>query len=169
MAAAQLFRSSGDGTYKQIAEDYLRERKENYSEEPFVFYGVLAYISAEKGTDRDLCTAVMRDMVERTESICKDVKKDSLFGTGTRTVESNLSNMLHLSFVNYLTPSKEYTVIIENTIQYMGGLNESGICYMGADGSWINAVTADGRGFEWNGIMLLAMSDMLKNFSEAAM
>lgn len=168
-AAAQLFRSTNDGKYKKIAEDYLKDRKENYSEEQFVFYGVLAYISAEKGTDRDLCTSIMRDMVERTESICKEVKEDSLFGTGTRTIEDNVSNMLHLSFVNYLTPSKEYTVIIENTIQYMGGLNESGICYMGADGKWNNAAAVNGRSFEWNGIVLLGMSDMLRNFSEAEM
>ena len=166
-AAAQLFKASTDGTYKKIAEDYLREKKENYSEEQFVFYGALAYISAEKGTDRKLCSAVMMDMVERTESICKEVEQDTIFGTGTRSVERNLSNMLHLSFVNYLTPSKEYTVIIENTIQYMGGLNESGICYIGADGKWNNSVEAEEQSFEWNGIMLLGMSDMLINFSEA--
>ena len=166
-AAAQLFRSSNDAAYKKIAEDYLREKKENYSEEPFVFYGVLAYISAEKGTDRDLCTAIMKDMVDRIEDICKEVKNDDLFGTGTRTTESNMANMLHLSFVNYLTPSKEYTVIIENTIKYMGGLNESGICYMGATGKWNNAAAADERTFEWKGIMLLGISDMLRNFNEA--
>ena len=166
-AAAQLFRTSNDAAYKKIAEDYLREKKENYSEEQFVFYGVLAYISAEKGTDRDLCTAVMKDMVERTEDICEEVRNDDLFGTGTRTAESNMANMLHLSFVNYLTPSKEYTVIIENTIKYMGGLNESGICYMGAAGKWNSAAAVDGRTFEWKGIMLLGISDMLRNFNEA--
>ena len=166
-ATAQLFRTSNDAAYKKIAEDYLREKKENYSEEQFVFYGVLAYISAEKGTDRDLCTAVMKDMVERTEDICEEVRNDDLFGTGTRTAESNMANMLHLSFVNYLTPSKEYTVIIENTIKYMGGLNESGNCYMGAAGKWNSAAAVDGRTFEWKGIMLLGISDMLRNFNEA--
>lgn len=166
-AAAQIFKSGNGGKYKKIAEDYLRERQENYSGDKFVFYGVLAYISAVKGTDRDLCNAIMKDMVERTESICKEVKKDSLFGTGTRAIETNMLNMLHLSFVNYLTPSKEYTVIIENTLQYMGGLNESGTCYMGADGKWNSAATVDGQSLEWSGIMLLGMSDMLRNISEA--
>ncbi|MDE5696226.1 MAG: glycoside hydrolase family 9 protein [Lachnospiraceae bacterium] len=158
-AAAQLFKADGGETYKAIAERFLREKKEDYSGERFVFYGVLAYISAEKGTDRDLCTYIMRDMVDRVEAICEEVKQDSVFGTGTRTAGENMSNMLHLSFVNYLTPSKEYTVIIENTIQYMGGLNEHGICYMGADGTQM-------PGFEWKGIILLGMSDMISNINE---
>lgn len=165
-AAAQLFRAEGSEKYRIITEEFLREKEEDYSGERFVFYGVLSYISAEKGTDRDLCTYIMKDMVTRVENICEEVKKDTFFGIGTRTIESNMSNMLHLSFVNYLTPSKEYTVIIENTIQYIGGLNENGICYMGADGIWLNTENTDGRSFEWNGIMLLGMSDMLKNFSE---
>ncbi|MDE7478535.1 MAG: glycoside hydrolase family 9 protein [Lachnospiraceae bacterium] len=166
-AAAQLYKSEGDDQYRTIAEEYLREKKEDYSSERFVFYGVLAYISAERGTDRDLCTYIMKDMVGRVEAICEEVEQDSFFGTGTRAIEDNMSNMLHLSFVNYLTPSKEYTIIIENTIQYMGGLNEDGICYIGADGVWKNMDEAQGQNFEWKGIMLLGMSDMLRNFSEA--
>lgn len=165
-AAAQFFKAEGKEQYKTLTEEFLKEKKEDYSSERFVFYGVLSYISAEKGTDRDLCTYIMKDMVARIEHICEEAKKDTFFGIGTRTIESNMSNMLHLSFVNYLTPSKEYTVIIENTIQYIGGLNENGICYMGADGIWQNTEATYGRSFEWNGIMLLGMSDMLKNFSE---
>lgn len=158
-AAAQLFKAGGGEKYKAIAEKFLREKQEDYSGERFVFYGVLAYISAEKDTDRDLCTYIMKDMVDRVEAICEDARKDNIFGTGTRTIEENMSNMLHLSFVNYLTPSKEYTVIIENTIQYMGGLNEDGICYIGADGTQVQS-------FEWKGIMLLSVSDMIGNINE---
>lgn len=158
-AAAQLFHTDGGVEYKTIAEEFLRARGGDYSGERFVFYGVLAYISAEKGTDRDLGTYIMRDMVDRVEAICEDVKQDDIFGTGTRTVEDNMSSMLHLSFVNYLTPSKEYTMIIENTIQYMGGLNEAGICYMGADGAQVKSL-------EWRGILLFGMGDMIENINE---
>ena len=145
--------------YKTIAEQFLREKTQDYSSEGFVFYGVLAYISAAKGTDRDLCTYIMRDMVDRVEAICEEVEQDSIFGTGTRTVEESISNMLHLSFVNYMTPSKEYTVIIENTIKYMGGLNEGGISYIGADGTQMQR-------FEWKGIMLFSMSDTIGNITQ---
>ncbi len=124
-----------------------------------MFYGVLAYISAEEGTDRDLCTYIMRDMVDRVEAICEEARQDDILGTGTRTTEENMSDMLHLSFVNYLTPSKEYTVIVENTIQYMGGLSVDGTCYLGTTGAQIQR-------FEWRGILLLGMSDMIRNINE---
>lgn len=165
-AAAQLFKSDGGKEYKAAAEEFLRERKEDYSAGQFVFYGVLAYISGGTGIDRDLCTDIMGDMAERAKNISSKAEEDVFFGTGTRTAEGNMSNMLHLSFVNYVMPSKEYTVIIENTIQYMGGCNEDGICYMGADGVWLNTQEIQGRSFEWNGIMLLAMSDVLRNLRE---
>lgn len=165
-AAAQLFRSEGSEAYRTIAETFLQEKKEDYTSERFVFYGVLAYISAERDTDRDLCTYVIQDIVDKVEADCKEIEKDHLFGIGTRSAEENMSHMLHLSFVNYLTPSKEYTAIIENTIQYMGGLNEHGICYVGADGVWSDTESVQGHPYEWKGILLLGMSDMLGNFSE---
>lgn len=158
-AAAQLFKAEGGAAYKAIAEQFLREKAENYFSERFVFYGVLSYISAQKGTDRDLCTYIMRDMVDRVEVICEEADQDSVFGTGTRTAEENISNMLHLSFVNYMTPSKEYTIIVENTIKYMAGLNEDGSCYIGADGTQVQS-------FEWKGIMLFGMSDMIGNINQ---
>lgn len=165
-AAVQLYRTEGDAAYRTIAETFLQEKKEDYTSEPFVFYGVLAYISAEKDTDRDLCTHMMQDIVDKVEADCEEIEQDYLFGVGTRSAEENMSHMLHLSFVNYLTPSKEYTAIIENTIQYMGGLNEHGICYVGADGVWSDIEAIQGHPFEWSGILLLGMSNMLGNFSE---
>lgn len=158
-AAAQLFKADGGAGYKAIAEQFLREKAEDYSSDRFVFYGVLSYISTEKGTDRDLCTYIMKDMVDRVEAICEEVEQDGVFGTGTRTVEENISNMLHLSFVNYMTPSKEYTIIVENTIKYMAGLNEGGICYIGADGTQVQS-------FEWKGILLFSMSDLIGNINQ---
>lgn len=158
-AAAQLFKAEGGESYRITAEQFLREKAEDYSSERFVFYGVLAYISAEEGTDRDLCTYIMRDMVDRVEAICEEARQDDILGTGTRTIEENMSDMLHLSFVNYLTPSKEYTVIVENTIQYMGGLSVDGTCYLGTTGAQIQR-------FEWRGILLLGMSDMIRNINE---
>lgn len=164
-AAAQLFHEEGSEQYKKIAEAFLKEKEADYFDGQFVFYGVLAYISAEKGTDRDLCTYIMQDLMDRTEGICEAAKEDTVFGVGSRAVEDSVNHALHLSFINYLTPSKEYTQIIENTIQYMGGLNESGTCYVGADGRWKNTDVVQGANLEWNGIMLLGMSDLLKNLS----
>ena len=71
-----------------------------------------------------------------------------------------------LGFTNYITPNKEYTAIIENTIQYIGGLNETGNSYISADGVWQETDNAAGRNFEWNGIILFVYSNMLQNLSD---
>lgn len=162
-AASQLFRAEYSEEYKMIVEEFLKEKDVDYSTERFVFYGVIAYVSAGDNTDRDLCTHIMKDLVDQNELAGNEAKNDNFFGTGRRTVYNNLYNMLLLSFINYITPSKEYTEIIENTIQYMGGLNEKGVCYIDADGAWKELSETSDRNLEWNGILLFGMSDMLKN------
>ena len=128
-----------------------------------MLYGVLAYATAEENTDRDLCTYVMKDLVDANESFCEAAKNDTFFGTGKRTLYNSLYGMQLLCFVNYITPSKEYTEIVENTIQYMGGLKENGICYIDENGVWRALSETADRSLEWNGILLFGMSDMLKN------
>ncbi len=161
--ASQLFRAEYNAEYKNIVEDFLKEKDKDYSTQRFVFYGVIAYISAGNNTDRDLCTHIMKDLVDQNELAGNAAKRDDLFGTGKRTVYDSLYNMLLISFVNYITPSKEYTEIIENTIQYMGGLNESGVCYIDGNGIWKELSETSDRNLEWNGILLFGMSDLLKN------
>ena len=162
-AASQLFRAVYSDEYKEITEAFLWEKNANYSTERFVFYGVIAYVSASENTERDLCTHIMKDLVDQNELAGNEAQNDDFFGTGKRTVYNNLYNMLLISFINYITPSKEYTEIIENTIQYMGGLNENGVCYIDGGGVWKELSETADRNLEWNGILLFGMSDMLKN------
>lgn len=166
-AAAQLFKAEYKDSYKKIAEDFLKEREKDYSSDRFVFYGVLSYITAGANTDRDLCTYVMKDLVDTNEIFCETAKNDEFFGTGRRTLYDNLHGMLLLCFVNYIMPSKEYTEIVENTIQYMGGLNEGGVCYIDENGMWRALSETADRNLEWNGILLFGMSDMLKNLIDS--
>lgn len=163
-AAAQFFKVEDDADCKKMAEEFLRKRKEDYYGNRFVFYGVLSYVSAGESTDRELCNYIMKDLVDKNEQACQMAKNDVVFGTGRRTFYENFRYLLLLCFVNYVTPSKEYTEIVENTIQYMGGLNENGICYVDGSGAWRDLSETAGRNLEWNGILIFAMSDMLKNF-----
>ncbi len=160
-AAAQMFNSGNDEIYREISEQYINEKESNYSEDSFTFYGTLAYMGAKSEVDRDLCTYIMMDMVERTETICDDVAKDKLFNVGTDLIGDNMSNMLHLCFINYLVPSREYTDMIENIIQYIGGFNGTGTCYIGEDGIWKIIPDNENKSFEWTGIMLFAISDLM--------
>lgn len=162
-AASQLFKAEYSEEYQIIVEALLKERNEDYAADRFLFYGVLSYAGAGAHTDRDLCTHIMKDLVDKNEYSGNEAVNDAFFGTGKRTVYNNLYNMLLMSFVNDITPSKEYTEIIENTIQYIGGLNEKGVCYVDAGGAWRELSETADRNLEWNGILLFGMSDMLKN------
>ena len=164
-AAAQLFKSEGKETYKNIALEFLGSGLESYSDSRFVFYGVITYMGSQN-IDRDLCTQIMIKLVDDTEQISNAAKNDALLGTGKRSVSENLDNILLLGFTNYITPNKEYTAIIENTIQYMGGLNEKGECYISNEGVWQASDETADRGFEWNAILLFGCSDMLKNLND---
>lgn len=164
-AAVQLFKSEGKEQYKNIALEFLRGEHESYSDSRFVFYGVITYMSSQD-IDRDICTQIMIKLVDDTEQLINDAKEDALFGTGKRSVSENLDDILLIGFTNYITPNKEYTAIIENTIQYMGGFNENGECYISDEGIWQASDATVGRGFEWNAILLFGFSDMLKNLND---
>lgn len=165
-AATQLYSSENNEKYGAIIDDFLKNYTEAYTKNRFVYYGVLTYLSIERNLDRDMCTHIMQSLVDDTEKICNAAIEDKILGIGKRGIQENLDTILLMGLTNYLTPNKEYTVIIENSIQYMGGLNEEGKCYLGKDGIWINSDYTAQRNLEWTGIMLFGFSDMLKNFSD---
>ncbi len=167
-AAVQLSKSVGNSECRRIANEFLSGYDGSYTDDRYVFYGVWAYLNMEKNVDRDMCTHIMLCLVDETEQICDEAENDMLFGIGRRSLEENLRRILLLSFVNYITPNKEYTLIVENSIQYIGGLNENGECHIGKNGVWRDTDAALGRNFEWNGIILFCFSDMLKNLNDMA-
>ncbi len=162
-AAAQLFKLECSDEYKGLTQEFINKMESGYADSSLTLYGVIAYMGAENNADRDLCTYIMKDLTDYLEELCADAKTDELFGTGLRSADDSLRMLMLLSFVNYITPVKEYTDIIENIIQYMGGLNDSGVCYVDADGAWTAASDATGRTLEWNGIMIFGVSELLSN------
>lgn len=167
-AAVQLSKSVGNGECRRIADEFLEGYDGSYTDDRFIFYGVWAYLNTARNIDRDMCTHIMLCLVDETEQICDEAQNDIFFGTGERSLEENLRRILLLSFINYITPNKEYTLIVENGIQYIGGLNENGECYIGKNGVWQDTDAALERGFEWNGIILFCFGDMLKNLNDMA-
>lgn len=164
---AQLMRSNYNAEYQRMADEFLIENTDNYSENRFVFYGVLAYLTAMGNENRDNCTHIMQSLVHNNEKLCDSSKEDFIFGTGTRSINESLSNIMLLSFVNYLTPNQEYAGIIENNILYIGGLNERGASCLNADGSWCDNQDTKDMNLEWTGILLFGFSDLLKNLNYA--
>ena len=157
-AAALLFKSNSDEIYRAIMDNYLKSdihsyEAYGYGENQFAFYGALTYLTLNKSIERNICNNIVKSLVNMVEQLCEAAKKDTAFETGTQGIDENMSNLLLLGFANYITPSREYKEIIRNIIQYMGGLNETGECYINSDG------VLSEKKLEWNGIILFAFDE----------
>lgn len=159
-AATQLYKTEGILGYKTIIEKYLQSRTKKITEDKFAFYGSVIYLNTIQGTDRDLCTRIMQELVDGTEEISMKVKENPYL-VYSDDMEQNLQKMLLICFVDYITPSNEYAVILENTLHYLLGRNETGNVYLNEAGMWLASDLTAEKTLEWNGILLFCLSDLL--------
>lgn len=164
-AAAQLFKVEGLRSYGLTIEKYLESRTTKITEDRFAFYGSVIYLNTVKNTDRDLCTKIMQELVNETEEISRQAKENPYL-IYSDDIAQNLQKVLLICFVDYITPSNEYAVIIENTLHYLLGRNETGTRYLDEAGGWLSVDATSGRTLEWNGILLFCLSDLLNDAAD---
>lgn len=164
-ASAQLYKTNGSLEYKKTIEQYLETRKKRITEDRFAFYGSVIYLNTIKGTNRDLCTKIMQELVDETEEISRKTKENPYL-IYSNDIEKNLQKVLLICFVDYITPSNEYAVIIENTLHYLLGRNETGGRYLNEAGGWIASDITSGKTMEWDGILLFCLSDLLNTAAD---
>jgi hypothetical protein len=157
-AAAQLFGLLDSKDYKTIAEQYLKnnktdERTNNYYFERYSFYGTVAYMNSKGDIDKELCTDVMMYMLMQADEIADSASSDKTYKVGVTDIDLVFDNALQICFFNYLVPSREYTDMLDNTLDYIGGYNPEGINY-------IEDNTSD-KNFEYKGIVLFALSNLV--------
>ena len=68
--------------------------------------------------------------------------------------------------MDYITPSNEYAEILENTLHYLLGRNETGERYLNETGGWIASDITAGKTMEWDGILLFCLSDLLNEAAD---
>lgn len=159
-AAAQLFHITNEEDYKDLVEKYLSGANiQNICDNMFSYLGALSYLDTS-GTDRDICTRIMQILVDEAEEICQ-MEKESSFLVYTQELGRGLQKVLGICFVDYVTPSDEYEVVIENTIHYIMGRNETGDCLIEAQGEWIDSEKTSDKKFMWNSIIIFCLSDLL--------
>lgn len=159
-AATQLYKTEGSWGYKTTIEKYLQTRTTKITDDRFAFYGAVIYLNTIKGTSRDLCTQIMQELVDETEEISRKAKENPYL-VYSNEIAQNLQKVLLICFVDYITPSNEYAVIIENTLHYLLGRNETGNRYLNEAGTWTASEMTAGKTLEWNGILLFCLSDLL--------
>ncbi len=159
-ANAQLYRYQYNKAYQKAIHTYLENRKSEIVDNRFSFYGTVAYLETEKGTERDLCSKLMQELVEEAEEISRTSKEDA-FLVYADDIAVNLEKAVLIALVDYITPSKEYEVILENMIHYTLGSNAKGQRYLTKDSQWQMPDEAGSWSVEWNGILLYCLSDLL--------
>lgn len=164
-AATQFYKTEGTWGHKAVIEKYLQTRTTKITEDRFAFYGSVIYLNTIKGTNRDLCTQIMQELVDETEEISRKVKENPYL-VYSNDIAQNLQKVLLICFVDYITPSNEYAVIIENTIHYLSGRNETGNRYLNESGTWLSSDMTAGKTLEWNGILLFCLSDLLNSAAD---
>lgn len=157
---AQLYRYQYNKVYQSVIHAYLEKNKRPMINNRFSFYGTVAYLETEKGTDRDLCSMLMQALVDEAEQVSQ-VSKEDIFRVYAGDVAINLEKAALIGLVDYITPSKEYEVILENMIHYILGSNPTGRSYMDENGYWQVEGAPDSQKIEWMGIMLYCLSDLL--------
>jgi hypothetical protein len=153
-AASQLFDLLGGKDYQDISEAYLTElKKADYVYDNFSFYGIISYMSSTDTVDKELCTSIMMKMLNEVDDIANKASADKVYRVGTTDINEVMTNTAQICLFNYLVPSREYTDLLSNTIEYIGGYNQSGTNYM-ENG-------AKEKYFEYKGIMLFALSNIV--------
>jgi restriction endonuclease S subunit len=94
----------------------------------------------------------MMKMLSKADSIANDALDDKVYKVGADDIDDVMTNTVQICFFDYLVPSREYTDLLSNTIEYIGGYNPSGINYM---------ENTNDKNFEYKGIMLFAISNIL--------
>lgn len=110
------------GIYKAEIEDYIENHIAQIADDEYSLLGAALYISAERNTNRDICTKIMQSIVSKIEKITEKVKKRE-FMVDTESLENMMQEALLVCFIDYITPSREYMEIIKNTMHYLLGAN----------------------------------------------
>ncbi|MDD3367681.1 MAG: glycoside hydrolase family 9 protein [Lachnospiraceae bacterium] len=133
MAAAELYRASGSNKYREAVNTYL---KNNYQTDEndslYEFYGDVTYISTKQKVDVDVCTSIMKKIMNKAENIATELR-DKPFKTLGNEEQNNteelLWNMVELSVVDTIIANHEYDTLIENHLHYFLGVNGKAECF----------------------------------------
>lgn len=159
-AATAKFYVSANEEAKQEVESYLRRNHGKLTETYLSLFGSFLYLGAEKGTDRDLCHAVMQELVDETESICEKQKENPYLVYASELSE-DMKQLLIISFIDYVSPSNEYAVVMENSLHYLAGRNPEGIKILNLSGEWAQHRYTEEWVPIWNGILINCLSSLI--------
>ena len=126
-AATELYRLTGQDTYKKSVTDYLKVNADKPLESRAFVDGAITYLSTARATDVGYCTSLMNNLMKREEA------KVALSNASRYEVESETADATDIirtayeyAIVDYINSSIEYVRGEEDCLHYVGGRNATG-------------------------------------------
>lgn len=132
-AAAELYRASGLWNCHKAVTDYLQTGIYKEEMDEITFLGCVTYVSTKQKVNTELCSEVMKVLMNKAEEVSLQARK-SFFGTeGNEEQDNNgllLQNMMYLTMIDHVITNHEYETLIENHLHYFMGRNAKAISYI---------------------------------------
>ncbi len=123
-AATELYRLTGQDTYKNVVNDFLKANADKPYDSRPVLDGAITYLSTARATNVGFCTLLMDSLMKREET------KVALSNASSFEVESEdaepedvLRTAFEYAIVDYINSSIEYVRGEEDCLHYVGGRN----------------------------------------------
>ncbi len=130
LAAAQLYRMTGEKTYENCLSTYFKSStfEADFILKDYLFLGGICYLKTTKPVNKDVCSKIMNALIGEAETISVASKKsDYMVSTDDyEDVASLLRNMRCLTVTNHIIYSQEYVEIIENHAHFLLGSGPTG-------------------------------------------
>lgn len=145
-AAAQLYKTTGQSSYRVVVEQYLKAASEKdwfvkddpeekqQADEAFVF-GLVVYLQTTAKVDVDLCENGMKMLMRQAEAYGEMTEDDFYNGFGNDGTSRLITDRLYvIAIVEHVIVSQEYNNILKAAIHNLGGCNKDGQIYLSEQG-----------------------------------
>lgn len=130
LAAAQLYRMTGDKTYENCLSMYFKSSSfaSDFIEKDAIFMGGICYLKTTQPVNKDICSGIMENLINEAEKISVASKKSDYMVSVDDSDDTVgiLRNMRLLTVTNHIIYSQEYVEIIENHAHFLLGRGPSG-------------------------------------------
>lgn len=137
-AAAELYRATGNYSYRAVVSDYLNNAQKLDMEEDSVFFGCTTYLATKQKVDVTLCEKVIKVLMKNVEDIAYEAKSAPYLTAGNPEQTNNselLGKMARMTVVDHIITNHEYATVLENHLHYFLGRNEQAVSYLDKTGS----------------------------------
>lgn len=138
LAAAELYRATGQGKYVKELEDSgsgLAGKTEPGDFDRYDYLAAITYIATKQRVDIDLCSRLTRVLMNRGEEIVAGIPRLAYqeVDQAEAAIDAMMWDMALLSVVEYVITNYEYACVIEGQYYFLWGRNARSHCFWEQD------------------------------------